>query len=79
MDLQASLLHTVASHLPGLKILRCFLHSTNEKAWITKLADFKPMPGLRYVKELDIDLSRFVLVRDGESPVGYEYAGFLFD
>jgi hypothetical protein len=71
MKMQEFVLHMIAYNLPELEILRCWVQSSDREAWQARIADFEPIPGLRYVEELDIDLTRYVLEKDGECPVGY--------
>jgi hypothetical protein len=66
--IQQLLLDTVAQ-LPELKILRVYIR--DEQAWAVGIADFKPTQGLRYVEELIIHLTRYVLERDGDQPMRY--------
>jgi hypothetical protein len=61
--MQQHLLDSLA-HLPDLKILRL-------RMFRYVPSSLKLKPGLRYVKELEIDGRWYVLEKDRDRPVGY--------
>jgi hypothetical protein len=65
---QQLLLDTVA-YLPKLEIL-C-VNTTSVPNWEAGLVKFKPSPGLRYVEELKINLTLYMLEKEWGQPVRY--------
>jgi hypothetical protein len=68
IQMQQLLLDTVA-HLPELRILRCWILDPHARR--KRLKNFKPIPGLRYVKEFGTGGRRYLLEKDGEQTVRY--------
>jgi hypothetical protein len=66
--MQQLLLDTVA-HLPELKTLQVYI--PDGPAREVGISNFKPTQGLRYVEELIIGPTRYMLERDGEQPMRY--------
>jgi hypothetical protein len=68
MKFQQLLLDTFA-HLPELEMLCANI--TPVLNWEAELVMFKPKPGLRYVEELEINSTPYILEMDRGQPVWY--------